>query len=163
MLVRAVRGGQVVGTTGPLLQLSVKTDGAEVFPGQMITGSTVMARLTVKAPAWVPVEEVRWYVDGRLHTAVPVSQPVRRQDSAALDAGEQTDIRVWELERSFTWKEDGFLMVEAGERLPQDPDQPPPEVGLYGRTVPHHWSLAFTNPVRVDADGDGRWQPGGGN
>jgi len=69
-------------------------------------------------------------------------------------AGAGVDLEVsWEVELH----RDGWILAEAGWTL-DDPELPG---GLYAELAPGHVPLGFTNPVRVDVDGDGRWSAPG--
>jgi hypothetical protein len=102
----------------------------------------------VQAAPWIPVEEVRLYGNGQLVTRIPVppSDSVVRFDGA---------IELEPLTR------DTYFVVEAGQQLPDDPRQQPPSGDLVAIIAPGVVSLAFTNPIFVDVDGNGVFDPPG--
>ncbi|MEE3326151.1 MAG: CehA/McbA family metallohydrolase [Myxococcota bacterium] len=126
----AVRAGKLFGTSGPLIEATIGGKG----PGEMVSGEAGILELRVQAADWVPVHEVRVFVDGRLET----QQAVGRNES---------------LEIPLKFTQDGFVVVEVEGRA--EPGS------VYSRLAPGFTPFAFTNPIRVDAQGDGRWEPPG--
>jgi hypothetical protein len=128
--VEAVRKGRLFGTTGPLLTVTLGDRG----PGQLFSGSSGTLEVKVMSADWVPVDEIRVFVDGRLE----VRQSMRPNQTVQIPLEFSTD---------------GFVVVEIEGRA--EPDSP------YAALAPGFTPFAFTNPIRVDADEDGRWQPRG--
>ena len=126
--VAAIRSQRVFGTTGPIL--AVELGGAGI--GERFSGRTGLLRVEVRSAAWVPVDEVRVYVDGEQVVAQPAS------------AGD-----VMELPLRFA--RDGFVTVEVSGEA-RNP---------YAEILPGFAPFAFSNPIFVDADADGRWDPRG--
>jgi hypothetical protein len=84
----------------------------------------------VHCAPWVPVAKVRAWVNGRLAHETDASQGMTVWFPHHYDA-------------------DAFVTVEViGE-----PD------ATYAARLPGFTPFAFTNPVFVDADGDGKWTP----
>jgi hypothetical protein len=140
-LARAVRRRQVVGSTGPLVTLEPWSPD-----GRPVNGPVNSLAVTVRSPAWIPVEEIRVFVNGEnVHRA-----PIPLQ---ALDPFEEREL-VHKTEIPLDIREDAFVVVEAGDSydrlLSSDP-----ATGLLGVLFPHVRVLAFTNPLFIDADGDG--------
>jgi hypothetical protein len=101
-------------------------------PGAQASGHDLELRVEVRAAKWVPVSELRVLVDGRTTETVPIK------------AGEPQAHRLH-------FERDAFVIVEVkGE--PGD---------VYAAVAPGFTPFAFSNPIFVDADGDGRWQPPG--
>jgi hypothetical protein len=101
-------------------------------PGALTRGRDLELRAEVRAAAWVPVSELRVIVDGHVAQVLPIR------------AGETREIRLH-------FERDAVVIVEVqGE--PGD---------VYAAVAPGFTPLAFTNPIFVDADGDGRWQEPG--
>ncbi|MFQ5766460.1 MAG: hypothetical protein ACE5ID_00520, partial [Acidobacteriota bacterium] len=161
-LMIAVRAGHLITTTGPDLHLTVSAGGSTGGPGDLIrtADGRATARLEITAPDWIPVEEVRWYLDGKLQAVDGVDSPVHRGEGLPPDYATGI-LRRWSLTRRFHLEEDGFLFVEAGEKLPEDPRRRPPSSGIYGKVIPRQWSLAFANPIRIDV-GEPGWKPAAG-
>lgn len=126
--VRALRAGRAFGTTGPIPM--VRLGAAEI--GDTYVGSTGDLTVSVAAAPWVPVDELRVYVNGAL--------AARR----SIEAGDTVAIPL-DVER------DSFVTVE----LEGEPD------AIYETVAPGFVPFAFTNPIFVDADGDGTWVPPG--
>lgn len=116
----AVRDGRMVGTNGPVIVATVEDaagqpQGPSVKPFAPKAGASV--HVTVSSAPWIPVEEVRFVVNGRVVKTVsglpPPADPfatagdlVRYDGTVALD----------ELLAGVTG--DAWLVVEAGHALP---------------------------------------------
>lgn len=100
--------------------------------GELHTGASGTLRVRVEAAPWVPVDEWRAYVNGELvHRA-----PIAAGDEAALP---------------LVFPHDAFVTIEVeGEAS-----------GLYAAALPGFVPFAFTNPIFVDADGNGRFDAPG--
>lgn len=144
--VKAIQEGHVTVSTGPVLTLRVTgPDGRIYQQGDLLSGPgplTVTADL--QAASWIPTPQIRLVVDGQVIERAPTPPPV---PGKATRTG-----RTWTVNPSH----DGWLLVEAGWPL----EDPSPAVGGdYAALFPGHVPMAFTNPVRLDADGDGIWRP----
>ncbi len=96
--------------------------------GELFHGSEGTLSIRVDAAPWVPIERVQVFVDGA------------SVEERSIHAGE-------ELRLSLRFERDAFLTVEVlGE---------PGEV--YRLLAPGYRPFAFTNPIFIDADGDGAW------
>jgi hypothetical protein len=106
-------------------------------------GGVVEVDLAVAAAPWVPVDEVRLLVNGRL----------------ARRWGKLADDELVRLARSETLKlpRDAFITLEAGAPLNVDRERWIRERGgVYASVVaPRFVSQAVSNPIFVDVDGDG--------
>jgi hypothetical protein len=96
--------------------------------GERFRGGEGTLRVEVRTAPWVPVRRLKVYLDGR----VLRSQPI---DPGGV------------LELPLRFQRDGFLTVE----VEGDPSP------TYAALLPEMTPFAFTNPIFVDADGDGRW------
>ena len=129
-LVAAIRGGRSYGSSGPLLEVRLGESG----PGETFKGGRGALSIGVRAAPWVPIGEVRVFVDGALALRKPLDQ-----------SGELTV--------PLAFERDAFVTVEVEGKA---------EAGsLYAQVAPGHTPFAFTNPIFVDADSDGHWQPPG--
>ncbi|MEZ4215867.1 MAG: CehA/McbA family metallohydrolase [Myxococcota bacterium] len=129
--IASARGGAAFGSTGPLLDVRIGDAG----PGDTATlaaGGDATLRIAVRAAEWVPVSQLRVYVDGALATARPIEGPL------------ETDV-VLPIAR------DAFVTVEVEGAAD----------ATYAALLPGFTPFAFTNPIFVDADGDGVWTPPG--
>jgi len=156
----AVRGGRMVASTGPWIELAVRAPrGRWRGLGELVRarGGELELDLRVSASPWVPVEEVRV-----IHNGVVV----RRFDAAStpalalapaarIGAGKRSGTR---LAARFTLPldRDGWLLVEAGARL----ESPPAPDPLVDPLVPGWFAWAFTNPVFADVGSFGYEPPG---
>jgi hypothetical protein len=97
--------------------------------GETGRGADAELDIAVRAAPWVPVSRVRVLVDG----AVLLERPIGRGDRLRIP---------------HRFSRDAFVTFEVeGE----------PE-GDYAAVLPGFTPFAFTNPIFVDADGDGRWR-----
>jgi hypothetical protein len=142
----ALVAGRSFFTTGPLL-LRFAANGAGPGETAAAPGGRVRVEIAVAAAPWVPVDEVRLLVDGRVAR--------RFRDVAAAGA-----VR-FEGEVELALARDAFLTLEAGAPLDADAERWGRERGgLYARTVaPGFVSQLVANPIWVDLDGDGRSAP----
>ncbi len=92
------------------------------------------ARVTVQAAPWVPVQELRLVINGEVVVRGPPEEPL-----------------TWPL----TETQDYWILAEAG--WPPEQDAPLTETD-YDLVAPGYVPVGFTNPIFVDADGNGRWQ-----
>jgi hypothetical protein len=92
-------------------------------------------RIDVAAAPWVPVRRVRAFVNGVL----------------AHETDASNGVTVWFPHR---FDADAFVTVEAEGAAAPD--------SLYAERLPGFTPFAFTNPIFVDADGDGAWSPPAG-
>ncbi len=100
--------------------------------GDRFVGSEGVLVIRVRAAPWVPVSRARVFVDGNLTVEFGVV------------VGETREVPL-------TFERDAFVTVEV-EGTPSE---------LYSAVAPGFRPFAFTNPIFVDADGDGRWQAPG--
>lgn len=140
----AIRAGRLFGTNGPLVA-QFTANGARMGDDVAAPGGRVVVELAVAAAPWVPVAEVRLLANGevvRRWSELPggdAPPTLRLQERVELD-----------LER------DAFLTLEAG--APLDVLAPATPTGDYASVVaPGFVPAAFTNPIWVDADADGRF------
>lgn len=125
--VAAVRGGSSYGSTGPILDLRLVGKRTARI-GQTYRGARASLHLSVKAASWIPISEARVYVNAEL---------IYR---GSLTAGERQELPL-------NFETDSFITVEV-EGKPGD---------VYAAVAPGFVPFAFTNPIFVDADGDGEW------
>jgi hypothetical protein len=132
-LARALREGRALVSTGPFVRVSVN----DAEPGDLLSAPKKHAKVSVvaSAPDWIDVRRAEIYVNG-----------VRAATAAATPGKGSTRID-WQGDLPF--KQDAWVVVIVrGEKLL--------DAVLTGtRAAP----LAFTNPIFVDADGDGKFRP----
>jgi len=153
----ALRKGAAVASTGPLLDVSV----GGVGPGGLVAGTNASVTLTISlyAPDWVPVDEVRVVVNG---SATPIPVPLSSFTASATDFRLRTATVVIPMPVG----KDAWLVVEAGvprnqsgayqgETLPGRNDGTP-----WNKIMKGIYPLAITNPIFVDVNGGGYTPPG---
>lgn len=137
-VVEAMRRGRSYASNGPVVSFTV--DGS-AGPGDTLTarGGRVSVAIDVRSPAWARVDQVRLFVNGE----------ERVLDAALLEASPARHLRaVLEL----ALERDAALVVQAsgqGTLFPVVQASPDEGVAPY----------ALTNPVFVDVDGNGRFDP----
>jgi hypothetical protein len=136
----ALREGRSFGTNGPRVR-ALRVNGAGLGDTVAAENGTIRIEYEVDGAGFVPIEEVRVLVNG-----------------AVVHAGPQ---RTGSLELPLA--RDGFVTLEAGVPLDTDPASwIRAHPGLYSEAVaPGFVPVAFTNPVFVDADGNGRFDAPG--
>jgi hypothetical protein len=100
--------------------------------GDLHHGSSGTLSIEVDAAPWVPIAEWRAYVNGELVHRAPI------------EAGEKASLPL-------AFDRDAFVTVEVEG----------PAEGLYQEALPNFVPFAFTNPIFVDADGNGRFDAPG--
>jgi hypothetical protein len=100
----------------------------EAGPGERFTGRAGVLRVRADAAPWVPIGIVRVIRDAEIVAVRPLAR------------GETAEI-------SLAFERDGFVVVE----VEGTPD------ATYAALAPGATPFAVTNPIFVDADGDGAW------
>ncbi len=130
LLFEALRQGRSFGSTGPLLAIGLGGKG----PGERFSGSSGRLEISVQVADWIPVHEVRVFMNAALHS--------RREIS-----GSST------LEVPMAFETDSFVTVEVEGRAEDG--------SIYARLAPSFTPFAFSNAILVDADADGHWRAPG--
>lgn len=149
-VLEALRTGAAVASTGPFLDATVASGGSSVGPGGLAAGAaSVQLTITVVAPDWVPVDEVRVVVNG---TVVQTLNPATFTASTTDARARTTTVTV-----AMPGGKDGFIVVEAGVPLTQSGAY---HAGSYwNRFMKGIYPIALTNPIFVNADGGGYAPP----
>lgn len=128
-----VRQGRVFGSSGPIPRVVLRNDqGQQAGIGETASGSSFYLVLSADAAPWVDVSQAWVYLNG----VVLKGGPIRK--------GQEWDLPI-EVEQ------DSFITVE----IYGEPG------AAYSAVAPGYTPMAYTNPIWIDADGDGRWQPPG--
>lgn len=101
-------------------------------PGDPFSGTAGTLRVDVRAASWVPMSSLRVYVNGRIASETALTAPRTLAVDLRFDA-------------------DAFVTVEVIGQAS----------GAYQAVLPGFDPIAFSNPIYVDADGDGAWTPPG--
>jgi hypothetical protein len=144
----AIREGRLFGSNGPLIT-GFAVNGGRM--GDLVTADAgrVVVELAVAAAPWIPVDEVRLLVNGDVVRryevlAAEAATRLRRREELRLDA-------------------DAFVSVEAGAPLAAEPAAwAASHPGVYADVLaPGFVPMAFSNPIWVDVDGNGRFDAPG--
>jgi hypothetical protein len=150
LVLTALQKGAAVASTGPLLDVSV----GGVGPGGLVSGpagTSVDLSISLYAPDWIPVDEVRVVVNGVVVTTVP---------SASFPAVSASDnrLRTFSLTVPMPNGKDAWLVVEAGVSRSQ---AGPYKAGTpWNKIMKGIYPIAITNPIFVDVNGGGYTPPG---
>jgi hypothetical protein len=183
-----VRAGHMVGTNGPVLDVTLSDAAGALHRSDVAKpvtpGPTSALAISVGAAPWIPVEEVRVFVNGKLALRKPVAASFPLDDRFGL-APTSADLSISLADVPMP-PGDVWIVVEAGmvqdeppdtddDGLPDlaDADVPTRPVGKNGKpdsddprfdleaVAPGVWPLAFTNPFLLDRDGAPGWQKPG--
>ncbi|MEQ8457292.1 MAG: CehA/McbA family metallohydrolase [Sandaracinaceae bacterium] len=119
----AIRAGRMTGTNGPVIEVSLEDDaGAARGPSleafTPMTGGALQIR--VRAAAWVPVEEIRVVVNGRVARTL-AAELTHPEDPLAAEVVTRFDGEIALSELSEPGR-DAWIVVEAGAPLPLSGD-----------------------------------------
>ncbi|MFT4976607.1 MAG: hypothetical protein ACI8S6_002512 [Myxococcota bacterium] len=143
-LVESVGRGAVTVSSGPIVDLTVESGEDRLRVGDRGTGRDHEAVVTVQAAPWVPVTEARLIINGVV---------VQRQALTSPLPAEGVTLR-WPV----VLESDSWIIAEAGWP-PEDAEQPGTEaLGMYATVAPGYVPIGFTNPIWLDAEGDGQWR-----
>jgi hypothetical protein len=177
-----VRAGHMEGTNGPIIDVTIDDGlGNTQRPGLTPFAISASATMTISVTAapWIPVTEVRVFVNGNLVRTSDVSGffAAAGADRFGTQPGQGSVTLV--LAPLLPSKGDAWVVVEAGlhQVTPPDtdgdglPDLPDSDVPGRPATVddprfdlqavaPGVWPTAFSNPFLLDLDGGGWTAPG---
>jgi hypothetical protein len=181
-----VRAGHMIGTNGPVLDVTIDdAAGAQHRPdlkAAFETGPKSTLQVTVAAAPWIPLAEVRVFVNGALALTKDIAGLLPRTNHFGLEAQRVTvPIPLGDL--ALPASSDAWIVVEAGmhQDLPPDDDDDglpdladadvptrPPSAGEptterfdLEAVAPGVWPVAFSNPFLLERNGTPGWQPPG--
>jgi hypothetical protein len=176
-----IRRGHMVGTNGPVLDVTI-TDGMSSYrPGVDPIQVSPSAQLTIRVATapWIPVAELRVIVNGKIVGGKSPGEPIDiSAEFVAIDhlgtLPARMNPKTLPLSALLEGGRDAWLIVEVGFPLPSvvdtdndglpeladAVDRPDRDLVDYVAIVPGARPLAFTNPFLIDVDGNG-WQPPG--
>ncbi len=135
-LVAAVRQRRLFVSCGPFVRFETADDGIGLGGLAAVDDAGEIAfRVVVEAPSWMALTEARLVRNGAVIDVVPIEEPA---------GGVRLDIALSDAPVSDAWY--AVDVVGSGNLLPVHKSGPP---------------RAYTNPIEVDADGDGSWTPPG--
>lgn len=127
-----LREGRAVVSCGPYLSLSL--EGKEIGDVASISGDLLRLDVRVAAPSWMDVDQIEVLVEGELVKTIPLGAAVAGDRFAGT------------ITASITAGRDSWVMIKTrGDR----------RHGIWAAGAP---SWAFTNPIFIDGNGDGRWR-----
>lgn len=139
-VVKAVHAHQVVVTYGPFVQFWIngKPVGSEV----VARGGSLRLEVKVQAPSWIEVDEIEVYANGRRWKTFPAADP-------------RGIVKFWRRWRTTLRHDTWFVVLARGRKslAPVVPDYRHRDTGKPFPVTP----VALTNPIWVDANGDGRF------
>lgn len=142
-IVLPLKKGQSFVSNGPVVELQVNR---KFQPGDLLTDrdGKVNVQIRVRSAPWVNVSEIRIIINGERKLSFPVSTP---------------DAEITKFDKKFDLKmeKDAYVVVEViGQKSLYPVVQQPSGSGqMEEAALPH----ALTNPVFVDVDGNGRFDP----
>ncbi len=142
-LVRAVKTGRSFVSNGPIVRVTAKR-GATFGDTVGARGGRADLQVSVSAAPWIDVSEVRLVVNGERRGALPMR-------------GGKGDVLRFRDKVRVAVEKDAWVAIEVLGRKTLHPVlQRPSSDGTTARaTLPY----ALTNPLFIDADGDGTWTP----
>ncbi len=135
-VLRSLREGRAFVTSGPFVEVSV--EGKSLGDTVTVEGHEASLRVRIRTPSWMHVDELRVYVGNQL----VLTEPLRRPAATRRNPSPPTSI---EREISVPFERDAPLVVVVRGEEVMDLQ--------FARAGIH--PFAFTNPIWVDADGDG--------
>jgi len=144
-ILKALKSGAAVASTGPMLEVSVGGKG----PGELATiGASTSIELNVKlwAPHWIPIDEIRIVVNGELKSTVPNPRQVFAQS--------EEDMRCYEgnIQVPVPANKDAWLVVEAGAPLATEgPYMPGSPWTIHMKGI---YPVAISNPIFLSRTGN---------
>lgn len=183
MITSSVIKGNVIGSSGPYIQFNI--DGQPVGSLVAKKSGKVTLNVVVTAPAWVPVEEVRILQNGvqimKFDATTAIAVAPAPSDPTANTGQERFKAAI-----KIKPKKDAYYTVEAGTKLPAIADTngdgvvdrgdtngdgkidsndkdfvQPPVPPIYAIIAPDFVPLAFTNPIFIDRNSNGKFDPPG--
>ncbi len=176
-----VLAGHLEGTNGPVLDVTIDDGPGKVYrPGRapIAVGAGAGLNVSVTAAPWIPVEELRVFVNGKLLMQKAISVNLNGNNPLGTDPGKYGSQR-FVLSTLLPSKGDAWIVVEAGMHqdtppdtdgdglpdlpdadLPVRPSSPDDPLFNLQAIVPGVWPTAFSNPFFLDLDGGGWTKPG---
>jgi hypothetical protein len=115
----SVRRGELIGSNGPIIEACLEDFDGECMGPSLVprqTEASTILRVRVSAAPFIPVEQIRYIVNGELALALPV-EPTPHQDPLGT-AGLVRFESAIELGELASPGEDAWVVVEAGMPLP---------------------------------------------
>jgi hypothetical protein len=134
-VVQAIKAKRALISTGPFVRATIAGRGlGELAPAP---GGQAFLEIEVQAAPWVPTTSITVYVGGKVASRIPI--PARRDTLRIV------------VREPITAARDTYVVVRVDGRGTMKP-----VVGEHDHEMP---SLAITNPIFLDTDGNGRYDP----
>lgn len=185
MITQSVLNRNVLGSSGPFIRFTI--DGQPIGSLVKKTQGKVKATIQVSAPAWVPVDEVRIIENGKTIMTFDATTTPKVMSAPSDPTSNQGTLR-FSATVKLKPKKDSYYTVEAGIKLPAAADLDgdgvldtgdtngdgkidqndkglvePPSPPIYAVIAPGFSPLAFTNPIFIDRNGNGKFDAPGLN
>ncbi|HTE53890.1 MAG TPA: CehA/McbA family metallohydrolase [Kofleriaceae bacterium] len=160
-----IRAHHVIVTNGPFIELTVEDQPA----GSDVSGGAPIAKVRVRAPDWAKVDRLRLYLGGQIVSDEPIPPesatdyevvftltPDRDDWVVAEATGSASMFPVLSM-REFESLDADVILRALGAGI--DLSALNPSGGLKPAKTFVVTPYAITNPVWIDADGDGNWEP----
>ncbi len=158
-----VKAGHMVVSAGPWIQATARQRAFAAGPGDTLaTDGPLRLKIDVRAPAWIPVEEVRIVTIAANGVSVRKFDATTKPRVRAAPKNFQSSGGTARFRGSVPLEvtSDALILVEAGVKLPDDPATLPVSPEIVNVVEPEVVPLAFTNPILIDQGGDGFSPPG---
>jgi hypothetical protein len=157
-----VKAGNMVMSAGPYIDFTARTAAGAGELGDLVNapGGRVKLSIRVSTPAWMPIEEVRVIANGFVAASFDATTAPRVRPTPANFEKSGGTLRFRGV-IPMTVTQDTYFIVEAGPKIPASIGTlpvPPPIVDI---VAPDVVPLAVTNPIFVDKDGNGSFNPPG--
>jgi hypothetical protein len=157
-----VKAGNMLMSAGPYIDFTARTSAGAGGLGQLVNAPAGRVKLSirVRTPAWMPIEEVRVIGNGFVVASFDATTAPRVRPTPANFQKSGGTLRFRGVV-PMTVTQDTYFIVEAGPKIPASITTlpvPPPIVDI---VAPDVVPLAVTNPIFIDKDGNGSFNPPG--
>lgn len=188
MITKSIADRNLVGTSGPFIRADINGSPVGSLVNIKKTKKKATLNIKVTAPAWVPVDEVRVYSNGQLLMTFDATTNPKVNPAPSDPTSNQGVERFNAAIKLKLAKKDSFITVEAGTKLPAAMDLngdgvidtgdtngdgkidgndsglvQPPSPPIYNIIAPGFVPLAFTNPIFIDRNNNGKFDAPGLN
>ena len=125
-----LKAGKAYGTTGPMLNVSMLDTPKNVPMGGTFKGLRGTLTVEIARAAWIDVERLEVQINGQ-----------------TVDTHRLADLPKQTVQQPLEFERDSFVTVEVFGKATEDYQAVYPDISPY----------AFSNPIYVDADSDGKW------
>ena len=166
-VIRGIREHRAITTNAPYIEMVA----GEKTIGDTVTGSTIEVRVRVRAPSWAKVDKLIVYSNSAIVSPTPITIPPEQGTDFEARVTIRATGDAWVVAEA-TGTQNMFPVVSPTELPPLDATViiNALSVGLDLSTLPLASNLkpnalhqttpyAITNPMWIDANGDGTWTP----